>query len=161
MSEACCTRRLSRSLLLHVCRRKLQPSMVIIHQRKQRSKCTGVGDQSRTRGISGSSSAGRRGLVYWLMGWDLYTDSADCRGAGLIVSRDLQGMRQEWRYSTVRKLRCSVASRTVHSGLVQGGWGRCSFHSSTGRLQSPRPSGAPAWRPASLLTKRKKSSFTW
>lgn len=45
---------------------------------------------------SGSSSAGKRGLYTDRQGEDLYTDSADFGGVGLILSKDWQGMGQGW-----------------------------------------------------------------
>lgn len=113
-----------------------------------------------SRKDSGSSSAGKRGWQYILID----------------IERPLNGFCrfwEGWRFDYLRigrgwgrggrcsiKLSRSVASRIVHSGWARGGWERCSFHSSTGPLQSPRPSGAPgqAWSPAPLLTQAQRST---
>lgn len=104
---------------------------------------------------SGSSSAGKRGWQYILIDITTPLDR---------LCRFLEGWRsgypptgRGWRCGAM--LRCSAASRTVHSGWARGGWGRCSFHSSNGPPRSPRPSGAPAqaWDPALDLTKPDRS----
>lgn len=43
-------------------------------------------------------------------------DSADFGGVGLILFKDCQGIGQGWAIQHSAKLKCSAASRTVHSG---------------------------------------------
>lgn len=133
---------------------------IIIPQWKQGSKCTEVVDGSRTsgqRGIVALPQQVRGAYILIDRGRPLDRFCRFWRGR-LLLSNDWQGTGQGRAIQHSAKLKCSAASRTVHSGWVQGGWGRCSFHSSTGRLRSPRPSGALvlAWSPAPLLTRTRE-----